>query len=283
MGDILKQLTAPVIITVLGVALVILGLTNEVTIGGTSLTISGGWKVATVIVIGVGLIGVGIYLVWREAPGQRPPASDAAAAASGGKPADVRAFDEMNTAFLDIKKRVEKGDLKITSAELIQHSSERAITLVMALARENVNIKLYLQHPDTLDVVCGDLKPRVLSRVSLYPQEMEGINYRGSFQIFFYKTPAALNGFRLTKRDGTSLLALGWYTYKSYKPLTNLVNSKFGGSANPCLIMDSTHPEYANFSRFFDDLIGSCERQGTPPVFRMNNGKYEWLAGWPTA
>jgi hypothetical protein len=195
----------------------------------------------------------------------------------------IRAFDEVNSAFLTIKNDVLKGDLKVTHAELIQHSSERAFTLVSALAGTQANIQLHLQHPDTLDAICGDLKPRVTSRLSLYPQNLEQQDYKGKFEIYLYKTPAAFNGVRLWNADGTVLMILSWYAYVSNKPLTNLIDSKFRGSENPCLLVDSHCPEYSHFKLFFDHLITSCKSQGSPPVFKMENGKPEWLSDWTTS
>jgi hypothetical protein len=269
-------------ITLLGVFMIIVGAANGLSIAGSSIQVNSGWKIV-IVIIGAALMCFGAYLTWREAVSEKK--TDASSSERQGvitnKLSGIQVFDEVNTAFLDIKSRILKGDIKVVQAELIQHSSERAHTLVRALADVGAGIKLYLQHPDTLSIICGDLKQRVTARLGLYPQDLEGQNYKGDLQIYLYKTPASFNGVRLLKKDGSFLLLLSWYTYKSYVPLNNLIDSKFGGSANPCLVIDSAHPEYTHFNNFFNDLINSCEKQGTPPVFQMKNGKYEWLSGWP--
>jgi hypothetical protein len=196
---------------------------------------------------------------------------------------DLRAFDEVNSAFLALKNEVLKGNLKITRAEFIQHSSERAFSFVNALAAKQADIRLYLQHPETLDVLCGDLKVRVTARIDSYSQHLSRQKYKGKFQTHLYKTPASFNGVRLCKEDGSALLVLSWYVYLSNKPLTNLIHSKFGGSENPCFVMADTYPEYSHFNLLFDNLVSSCETQSVSPVFQMDNGICEWQPGWPAA
>lgn len=198
------------------------------------------------------------------------------------KSAVIQAYDEVNRAFLTIKDNVLQGDLKITHAEFIQHSSERAFTLINALLNKQADIQLYIQHPETLDNICGELKLRVTSRLNVY-QNLERLKYKGKLQIYLYRTPASFNGLRLRKEDGTVLMVLSWYNYVSDKPLTNLVDNKFRGSENPCFVLDDSHPKYSYFKNFFDDLIISCESQGTLPVFQMENGIGKWHSGWAAA
>lgn len=199
------------------------------------------------------------------------------------KQANIQVFDEVNAAFLAIKNSILKGELKITDAELIQHSSERAFRLASALAGTQANIRLYLQHPATLDIVCNDLKGRVIARLNLYPPELERQKYKGKLQIYLYRTPASFNGIRLRKEDGSSLILLSWYTYVSNAPLFNLMESSFRGSENPCFLVDDTYSGFTHVGLFFDELVTSCEKQCSPPVFKIENGVPEWAPGWPIA
>lgn len=193
----------------------------------------------------------------------------------------VETYHEVYAAFMRIKEKILDREWTLDRAELIQHSSERASTLVSALADIQTDIKLYLQHPETVDTVCSELRPRLTSRLRFYPHELKSHNYEGNLQIYLYKTPASFDGIRLWKKDKTVLLVMGWYTYLSEVPLTDLTESKFRGSENPCFTMDNSHPHYRHFAKFFDDLVSSCATQGTPPVFQMSNGAFAWLPGWP--
>lgn len=187
-------------------------------------------------------------------------------------PAGVVSFDEVNSAFISLKNDILRGGLKVARAELIQHSSERAFTLVSALADARADVTLYLQHPDTLDILCSDLKQRVTTRLDLYRRELQRQKYGGKFRIFLYKTPASLNGLRLWLDDGGVLLALSWYTYVDDEPPDDLRRSKFRGSANPCLLMDSSHPNFSYFDHFFTDLVRSCEAQAPAPYLHTEGG-----------
>lgn len=283
MKDIIKQLTAPVIVTLLGVAMIIVGAANGLSVAGSTIQVSDSLKIPT-MVIGFALMAFGAYLVWRETGGAAPaarraagaPGDDAATGAGG-----LEVFDAFDAAFPALKTRIRNGGLKVARAELIQHSSERAYLLVRELAFAQADISLYLQHPETLNTLCSDLRQRVISRLKLYPQDLVDLNYRAKFQIYLYRTPASFNGLRIWEKDGGSVIALSWYTYKNYEPLSSLAECKFGGSANPCLVIDSTHKDYRIFKDFFEDFLNSCEKQGRPPVFQMTDGKGEWQAGWP--
>jgi hypothetical protein len=186
----------------------------------------------------------------------------------------IEAFAEIHFAFAKFSEKLAGGNLSITKAELIQHSSERASPLVLALAKGNADIDLLLQDFKTAEVLSPPLYVSgIRKRFEGYQQLLERINYRKEFKLYLYKTPASVDGVRLKTPNGEVILILGWYGYYHKGIMADLGPSKVGGAENPCIVINSAHRDFKHFDEFFEDLLINYKSQTEAPALHMGRGR----------
>jgi hypothetical protein len=187
-------------------------------------------------------------------------------------PAAISPFKWAHSAFASMADQIQKKQLTIRKAELVQHSSERAWNLMLALLGEQADIELFVQDPDTVGALSPAHLDRVKTRIEDYPQQLKKHKYRAEFKLRTYRAPASVNGVRLVAADGRKILILGWYAYYHDGVMADLSEGTLGGGENPCVVIDSTHPAFADFEAFFDDFLDSCRTQTRKPILHVKDG-----------
>jgi hypothetical protein len=186
----------------------------------------------------------------------------------------IKTFDSTSSAFFHIKEQIDKGTLKVSSAELIQHSSERSHDLILSLARIDVNFNVYLQDVHTVSKLMSQrYVSRVEERIYRFPHALKSKDYKGKFELFLYQTPASLNGIKLKTHDDKKILALSWYIYSHDGELEDLTQCTITGGENPCFVINSDHSQFVYFEKFFDLQLASYLTQSLAPIISMSNGQ----------
>ncbi|MCA2553143.1 MAG: hypothetical protein IM466_05210 [Microcystis sp. M04BS1] len=184
-----------------------------------------------------------------------------------------KTYDMISTAFSDIKNEINNKKIKIKSAELIQHSSERAHPLILALIDNGADIELFLQDFDIAETLCGvDFSKRINLRAKKYPQELKDRNYRNNFKLYLYQSPASLNAVRLTTTTDERILFLGWYTYSHEGVQNPQTEITIAGGDNPCMRLHTLHPTFHYFDNLFETQVRKFRSQGSIK-FQMSNGE----------
>lgn len=176
-----------------------------------------------------------------------------------------RSHHSMSSAFSDIIEKIRRKEIKVISAELIQHSSEVAYPLISAFLEHEVDTELYLQDYDTALQLCGKrIQARIEMRAGSYSQIIQETNFTSKFVLRQYQSPASLNGTKLKLNSGDRILILGWYTYSCDGRQALLAEQTINGGDLPCIQLHSAHYHYKYFEGMFDKLKGKYGRQGDP-------------------
>ncbi|HZI18444.1 MAG TPA: hypothetical protein VEY09_07595 [Pyrinomonadaceae bacterium] len=211
-------------------------------------------------------IGTDVYRIARSPAGAAP--------AGGLAPPAAETFAQINWAFGKYADAVTRKELKVHRAELVQHSSERASNLVIALAKSGADIELLVQEPETVRKVAAPVYAvKVQKNIEDYPKRLRRVSYKGEFKLYAYKTPASVDGVRLHTTDNKVILILGWYAYYRNGLMTSLTESDVGGGENPCVVITTGHPDLDNFNEFFEDFLDSCRSQSAHPALHVKGGE----------
>jgi hypothetical protein len=196
---------------------------------------------------------------------KRTTSKEAAANKTRDLQVTPRTHDSMSIAFSDIIGQIKRNEIQVTSAELIQHSSEVAHHLILSLLSNDVDTELYLQSYDTAVHLCGEeIRSRINMRVTCYPRIIQEFNFRKSFVLRQYQSPASLNGARLILDNSDKILVLGWYTYSHEGRKESLAEQTINGGDLPCIRLHSTDYDYKYFEAMFNKLKGKYMSQGDP-------------------
>lgn len=176
-----------------------------------------------------------------------------------------RTYDTIAIAFSEIIRQIKQNQIQVARAEFIQHSSEVAHHLIEALLAHDVDIELYLQSYDTAVQLCGEeIRSRIKMRATCYPGIIKDKEFKKSFVLQQYQSPASLNGARLEFNDGDSILLLGWYVYSHDGRRESLSGQKINGGDLPCIKLHSTDHDFKYFQDMFDKQKRKFKSQGDP-------------------
>jgi hypothetical protein len=138
---------------------------------------------------------------------------------------------------------------------------------------------LYLQHPDVTGCFSRVNFKRIHDQVNKYAHDMSDGEYRGHFRIYYYRTPASLNGLRIHRREGHDVFFVSWYTYTAVdqnRPWKADDASGIGlaGGDNPCIeVVADGNPESTAISLMFENQTRSARRECTVPILECREGK----------
>jgi hypothetical protein len=192
---------------------------------------------------------------------------------------NVRLFAQTKEAYDYLCHDIQHHALQAKSAQFVQHSSERASHLILALAKHcpACEIELFLQEPEISEKLCSLRKERITLRMAFFESELSERRFSGRFRLYLYRTPASVNACRIQRTDSTAVLVFSLYSYQSDVPLGgdgDLHKSRLIGGENPCIVIESKHSEFSHFNDWFEGILHSHHQQCPKPAHSMVNRRW---------
>lgn len=263
----LEKIGSQIALVVLGAALIVIGASTGVPIGTQMLGISPVFQ-GVLFLLGLILVAIGVYFVWREIKTPKPENSVDKVHSSTqliildeNKAKHLFSISSNNDRNTDSLCQYIQAN-QITKARLIQYSGDNAQRILRELLEKRVEVQLLLHHPgELLRDLEEPLNVYQLGKVQVFQRRMilsDSFLNKECLSIRYYKEPPSVRGIKFDDR----FLSLGWYIHheRTKEPFSVWLY----GHNNAAINLELDWPAGQDLGQTFDRTFESLWRKAIP-------------------